>query len=365
MTLNQKATVVAHTVPVDQSSIQEFIAYCARVSNEANQNNKATAKKLVDYLVANKHFSPLEMVNFVVEVETPRDIARQLLRHRSFTFQEFCIAGESVITFTNGDEHTISELFDLWCDDNTVDYVETTPITMYNVDTGEISSSYIREVFYTGRKKVFTVITEGGNKIRCTEDHKFLVEGEFYPLNELGIFTEIATVVDGVLLFDTINSIEPAGEVDTYDIEIESSSHNYVANGFVVHNSQRYAEVDDSKMITREARLQDTKNRQNSIDADDPALEAWWDAKQKFIIDVVSDTYSEALDRGIAKEVARTILPEGNTMSRLYINGTLRSFLHYCQLRTGNGTQKEHQELAWLIADAIDAHFPFKQMLEQ
>jgi thymidylate synthase (FAD) len=123
--------------------------------------------------------------------------------------------------------------------------------------------------------------------------------------------------------------------------------------------SQRYADpTKDLSFVCREARLQDTKNRQNSIEVDDPALQAWWDAQQKFVIDNVNRIYSEAIERGIAKEQARAILPEGNTVSRLYMNGTLRSWIHFVELRSANGTQKEHQEVALACAQVIASVFP-------
>lgn len=191
---------------------QELIAFCARVSNPSNQFNVETADKLIRYLIKHKHWSPLEMVSACLEIETTRDIARQILRHRSFSFQEF---------------------------------------------------------------------------------------------------------------------------------------------------SQRYADpTQDLDFVLREARLQDTKNRQNSIETDDPALAAWWDAKQKFIIETVRQTYAEAIEKGIAKEQARAILPEGNTVSRLYMNGTLRSWIHFIDLRSGNGTQKEHMEVARECARVIAEAFP-------
>ena len=198
---------------------QELIAYCARVSNPSNQFNTETSEKLIKYLVKHAHWSPLEMVSACVEIETTRDIARQILRHRSFSFQEF---------------------------------------------------------------------------------------------------------------------------------------------------SQRYADpTKDLDFVLREARLQDTKNRQNSIEVDDPALTAWWDAQQKFIIDNVRRIYAEAIEKGIAKEQARAILPEGNTVSRLYMNGTLRSWVHFIELRAGNGTQKEHQLVALACAKAIAAIFPMTTSLVQ
>jgi len=110
--------------------------------------------------------------------------------------------------------------------------------------------------------------------------------------------------------------------------------------------------------VLREARLQDEKNRQNSVDTEDAELKVWWDAKQKFLIDYVKTTYAEAIEKGIAKEQARAILPEGNTVSRLYMNGTLRSWIHFIELRSGNGTQKEHMEVARECAKVIAEVFP-------
>lgn len=191
---------------------QELIAFCARVSNPSNQFNMETADKLIRYLIKHKHWSPLEMVSACLEIETTRDIARQILRHRSFSFQEF---------------------------------------------------------------------------------------------------------------------------------------------------SQRYADpTQDLDFVVREARLQDQKNRQNSVEVNDPALSAWWDAQQKFVIDNVRRIYAEAIEKGIAKEQARAILPEGNTVSRLYMNGTLRSWIHFIDLRSGNGTQKEHMEVARECARVIAEAFP-------
>ena len=193
-------------------NVQELVAFCARVSNPSNQFNSDTSEKLINYLIKNQHWSPLEMVFVCMEITTTRDIARQILRHRSFSFQEF---------------------------------------------------------------------------------------------------------------------------------------------------SQRYADpTQDLDFVIREARLQDTKNRQNSIVSNDAELESWWDAKQKFIIETVKETYAEAIAKGIAKEQARAILPEGNTVSRLYMSGTLRSWIHYIDLRNANGTQLEHQEIAKNCAKVISEIFP-------
>jgi thymidylate synthase (FAD) len=194
------------------TDVQELVAFCARVSNPSNQFNTESTEKLIRYLVKHQHWSPLEMVSACLEITTTRDIARQILRHRSFSFQEF---------------------------------------------------------------------------------------------------------------------------------------------------SQRYADpTKDLDFVIREARLQDTKNRQNSIESQDAALQSWWDAKQKFIIENVKQIYAEAIDKGIAKEQARAILPEGNTVSRLYMNGTIRSWIHFIQLRSANGTQKEHQLVALECAKVIASVFP-------
>jgi thymidylate synthase (FAD) len=213
-----KVELIGHTVPANSASFlkdaEEFIAYCARISNPANQWNTETSKKLIKYLVDNKHWSPLEMYHVVLDVTTTRDIARQLLRHRSFTFQEF---------------------------------------------------------------------------------------------------------------------------------------------------SQRYADVSQGglSLEPREARLQDTKNRQNSISSGvEPAVIIEWGRRQKQIITEVMGSYQWALDNGIAKEVARAILPEGLTESRLYVSGSLRSWVTYCMLRCSNGTQKEHMILARECATQVATIFP-------
>ena len=198
---------------------QELIAYCARVSNPSNQFNSETSEKLIRYLVKHAHWSPLEMVSACVEITTTRDIARQILRHRSFSFQEF---------------------------------------------------------------------------------------------------------------------------------------------------SQRYADpTKDLKFVTREARLQDPKNRQNSVDVEDQHLQNEWYRAQQRVIYAAQREYEWAIKNGIAKEQARAVLPEGLIESRLYMNGTLRSWIHFIELRSGNGTQKEHQLIALACAKAIAAIFPMSESLVQ
>ena len=197
---------------IDSTSATELVAYCARVSNPNNQNNKETSEKLIKYLMKHKHWSPLEMVSVCLEIETTRDIARQILRHRSFSFQEF---------------------------------------------------------------------------------------------------------------------------------------------------SQRYADpTKDLDFVVREARLQDPKNRQNSVETHDMNLIRQWEEMQKDIIRATRHAYTWAIEHGIAKEQARVVLPEGNTVSRMYVNGTLRSWIHYIELRGANGTQLEHIEVANAVAEVISKVFP-------
>jgi len=202
--------LISYSQSTQGQSLQDQVAFCARVSNPSNQLNTETNERLIRYLIKNNHWSPLEMVSICVEIECTRDIARQILRHRSFSFQEF---------------------------------------------------------------------------------------------------------------------------------------------------SQRYA-IADLGFEYKDARLQDTKNRQNSIPTEDARLQQLWTTMQDKVADTAEEAYQWAIDNGIAKEQARAVLPEGMTVSRLYMNGTLRSWVHYIQLRSGNGTQREHQEVALKCAEAIKPIFP-------
>src|SRR5210317_1885670 len=219
-----KVKLISYSKPTDEFysegivDAQELVAFCARVSNPSNQLNTETSETLINYLIKNAHWSPLEMVSACLEIETTRDIARQILRHRSFSFQEF---------------------------------------------------------------------------------------------------------------------------------------------------SQRYADPTVSLQFTRrEARLQDLKNRQNSIETDDKQLKEQWLIEQDKVILASMNAYRWALENGIAKEQARAVLPEGLTMSRMYVNGTLRSWIHFIELRSGNGTQKEHMEVAEACAKAITEIFPMSKNLD-
>jgi thymidylate synthase (FAD) len=211
--------LVSYTTPTEEfkdeglDNVQDLIAFCAKVSNPAAQVNKETSERLIKYLIKHQHWSPLEMANAVMEIETTRDIAHQIVRHRSFAFQEF---------------------------------------------------------------------------------------------------------------------------------------------------SQRYANPAEmgEQFTLRECRLQDTKNRQNSIETDNDELSRMWAIKQQMVINASKEAYEWAIENGIAKEQARVVLPEGNTKTRLYMNGTLRSWVHYIELRGANGTQKEHMDIAHACAKAIAEIFP-------
>ena len=217
-----KVKLISYSQPVDIPGVldaQELIAFCARVSNPSNQTNSETSEKLIRYLIKHQHWSPLEMVSACLKIHTTRDIARQMLRHRSFSFQEF---------------------------------------------------------------------------------------------------------------------------------------------------SQRYADpTKDLNFVYREARLQDTANRQNSIDTDDADLQQQWHRWQNNVITEARMAYNWAIENGIAKEQARAVLPEGLIESRLYMNGTLRSWVHFIELRSANGTQKEHQEVAVACAKVISEIFPIISTLNQ
>ena len=383
-----KARLVGFTQPSsefasDFTDAKDLIAFCARVSNPTNQYNNDTADKLLGYLKKHKHWSPFEMASATVEIETTRDIARQLLRHRSFSFQEFCIAGDSLITLELPNsiknkkrasyKRTIEHLYKLQQTGKLPSYVR-----VFDEESSTFVLCAIKEVFKTGVKPVFKITLENGKTITTTKEHKFLTDNGFQTLEEavglsmrgdLAAMTKVAFIgCNGVPLsrvhWSQVKHIEYVGEQMTYDMEVDHVSHNYVANGIVTHNSQRYADpVEELSFVIREARLQDDKNRQNSIDLtptlSNDLLQKEWSLRQKQILDLVEENYKWAIDKKIAKEQARVILPEGLTKSRLYVNGTIRSYIHYVDVRTDVATQKEHRELALAVAQAINQIFPF------
>ena len=519
---------------------EDILGYCARVSNPANQGKPVD--KLLKYCLEHKHFSVFEMANAIIEVNTTRDIARQILRHRSFSFQEFCITGDSLVTTYTECGRTkkipIKDLYKRYTgkywgrSDN---YVK-----IFDGSTKTFTKAKIKEVFNTGVKPVYEVVLENGRKIKSTLDHKFYTKEGFkrlgdlapgmpigcngeelyqnkewlqarkaesisnglglpyiaevgsvsyhtirkwlkrhglqYTKKEVSSFTEIwnkdlpaeqqprygkfqtaetrdkirashkkgeasslystgntdwrksitvwckgyhtellhkqgfrcpvsgenitrsTSEVDHILpiyshpelakdptnlqvlstsahhiksmeeaslsrktmKFSLIKSISYVGEEQTYDLEVEHTDHNYVANGIVTHNSQRYADPVSlgSNFVMSEARLQDHTNRQNSIEVEDESLQNWWDYQTWNVQSTAWAAYQEALAKGVAKEVARKVLPEGLTMSRMYINGTIRSWIHYCEVRRDAATQKEHREVADAIYNILKEQLP-------
>lgn len=559
-----KARVVGVTVPtVDFIPDSEgIISYCARVSNPSNQQNFESAAGLLKYCMKNGHWSVFDMANILIEVEAPRDIARQVLRHSSMKFQEFCVAEDSMITMIHDSgrsyKRSIKELYDL--QESKYKGRANWTVRHYNENTKQLEPAAIKEIFKTGLKDCFEMtlessLTKTGKKVKATADHKFLTlngwkrlgdittedfvaengiplyqdpawlsgakkvaiatgtgvqgiadmagisyhtarkwlrinslqfthaevaayteiwnkhlpseqqpmfnkshskesrdkmsksarsgqDSEFYTdgsftmedgpfrkkvtrwsrgyltelLNKQGgkcaitglTLTRDDAEVDHILpvysnpelafevsnlqvisrkehdkktqkekqesrwtiKWKKVSSVNFVGELETYDMEIDAPSHNYVANGIITHNSQRYAVA--QSLVVRETRLQDKKNRQNSIELDltdkedfDKCLE--WEKRQGEVIALVKKHYAWAIENDIAKECARVILPEGNTMSYMYANTTVRSAITYLSVRDDEGvTQKEHVYLAKVIKPAIIEHFPFlEELLEK
>lgn len=537
----------------------ELVAYMARVSNPEGQDNPDSAR-LISYLIRHKHWSPFEMVSACVEINTTRDIARQILRHRSFHFQEFCVAGNTNITLElpNGEKRgkrvaytrTIEHLYKLQEEGKKM----PSGVRVYDEVSKTFKRVAIKEVFKTGVKPIYRVKLDNGRFVDSTKEHKFFTDSGWDTLEDaVGLVTkagraaitkDVAFACNGVPAYQSLDwmqsakehainngtglhgiaelagctthtvrkwlkklglqftkkevasyteiwnkglkgyswgkhsletiekmrasakkgadsnlwrggvdrgdrlkiadwcnahraeflknanyqcgkcgssknlelhhvepvyshperaydkenievlceschdnvhgiaghhktwrergkgntltihwskvvSIEYLGEQMTYDMEVDHESHNYVANGIVTHNSQRYADASLlGDMVERECRLQDTKNRQNSLDCDKQGLSKGWQIIQEKVWDEAIRAYKNSLDAGIAKEQARALLPEGLTPSRMYMHGTLRDWIHYIEVRTDPSTQKEHRLIAQAISDVLRAEFP-------
>ena len=535
--------IVGVTQPVvDEIPDSEgLISYQARVSNPKNQSNYKTASRLLDYCMRHQHWSVFEMANVVVEIKAPRDISRQILRHRSANFQELCVSeGTRITTETDSGRSKKVNIEDLWKRFNSSYWKRSQNLVrVFDEKTKLLIPAKIKEVFKTGEKETFKLTLDDGKQIVCTDEHKFLcfdgfkrlkdmTEEDFVATNGVPLYQdrewlknakessiESGTGLQGIadmakisphtirkwlkihklqftrkevssynpiwnkglpkelqpafrrvwteeqrenrrkvakkgpecnlykngntenrtwrklvadfcvaykqellinqnwrcpvsgrsltmensavdhvqpvglrpdLAFDKSNlavlhkeahnektakeismfkqtvsykkvkSIEYVGIKQTYDMEIEHIDHNYVANGIVTHNSQRYSAVDD--FVVREARLQDETNRQNSIETDDEELKEWWYEAQEEALSVCQQVYTAALEKGIAKECARVVLPEGNTMSTLYMNATVRTWYHYATLRASPETQKEHRLVAIMVMEELKKYFP-------
>lgn len=537
-----KVRVIGVTKPVCDfiPDSEGILSYAARVSNPSNQENFDTASGLLKYCVRNKHYSVFETCSITMEIETPRDIARQILRHRSFSFQEFCVAeGTKISTIVGGSTKKV-KIEDLYKRYKSNQYWNKSDnmVRVFDEKTSTLVQAKIKEVFKTGVKPVYKMTLDNGRTIESTLEHKFLTQegfsklgnieiGDFVGCNgipvwqmqqwlaeakfeaiengtglqgiadkagtsthtirkwlkkhnpqftkkQVAVYTEVwnkgldsekqpmygkliseetrmkmqdsskkgsssvlfkggnprsfglevrdywykrknnliktlgsVCAVSGKecsfeeleidhikplskfpeLAYEASNiqllckeehrkksalesskrlltaswhkvvSIEFVGDKETYDMEIDHDSHNYVANGIITHNSQRYAQ--STTFINRECRLQDEKNRQNSLECFDEDTAHVWKVMQAELLAVAEKNYQHALDIGIAKEVARTLLPEGLTLSKMYMQGSLRSWIHFIQVRDDEGiAQKEVVDVARKVKVELLKQFP-------
>lgn len=380
-----KVTPVAITLPLieidgKQISADELMAYVARVSNPKNQENLNTMPKLLRYCADHKHWSVFEQADMTVEIQTTRAIAQQILRHRSFCFQEFCISGDSKIScITPGGKVKLRSIKSLYYLQKDIRWSKL--IRTYDKESNILIPTKIKEVFKTGIKSIYCITLDNGKKIKTTLEHKFLTKNGFVSLQELKIGSIVgcngepvyknkewleetkkqchknktSSEIKETIYWSKISNIEFIGEEMTYDIEIEHKSHNYIANGIIVHNSQRYAKALDFEVY--EARRQDDKNRQNSIDDIDDETKTWFRSIQRQVWETCRGIYEEALKNGIAKECARFILPL-NTKTTLYMKGNVRSWIHYIELRTMHGVQKEHRDISLECKKIFMKYYP-------
>jgi len=525
--------LVSVTQPVDRlvaegiKTAEDLIVYTARVSSPTNQTNMETGPKLLQYLITNRHWSPFELATLAVEITTSRAIAAQILRHRSFSFQEFCVSGDTQVSCIAAcgaiRRRTIKELFTLQYDTRWGRLIR-----VYDDTTKTLVPSKVKEVFSTGVKKVWLLTLESGRTVKSTLEHKFLTREGFVPLEniQVGAFvgtngepcyqseswlaeqraqvptrslSQIATnagcstmtirkwlrryrlqytrhevasytpiwnkglppteqpmfgkghtsatrekqaesarkgaasplyvngnsqltsfrqrvwqwqakhknallrrtptctacgaeehlqldhkvpvSADPSLAFDINNlqvlcftchkmkdrgalqtikwspvkSIVLVGEEDTYDLEVEHPSHNYVANGIITHNSLRYA-ASPCEFEPQEARVKGDTNRQGSLPAS-TTVERLWQAQLKEVQEQAVMMYQAALRDNIAPEVARMMLPLG-VQTRLYMTGTVRSWIHYLEARIDSHAQKEHRDIALEIQKIFAEQFP-------
>lgn len=367
---------------------EEIIAAIARHGVIKEDNGK-----LVRYLMDNKHWSPLDMVNFTFEIETSRAIGRQMLRHASIKPQEHCVTGDTLITTETSGRSVKVRIDKLWKRFNSKQYWDNSLnlVRTFDFKSKTFVKSKIKEVFYNGVRDVYLVKLSNGKSIKSTLSHKYFdfKTQEFIPLSSLKVGDFIA--INGVpvhqskewlseakvesinnklgLPYTCIESIEYVGKEDVYDLEVEDENHNYIANGIVVHNSQRYSDKLNFEPI--ELRKEHPTNRQSSTDVFDPMIpaqkfkflegEAHLDAKASAVVeellDNIQNVYFSLIEAGVAKECARMILPEC-TSSTLSFNGTLRSWLSFLNVRCDHHTQKELVEIATLIGTELEKELP-------
>jgi thymidylate synthase ThyX len=353
-------------------SAQEVISYVARVSNPNNQLNFDTAAGLLRYCIKHQHWSIFETSYMTLEINTTRAIAAQILRHRSFCFQEFCMAGSTNVYFDAPESvETLENLYEEWSKGGDQrNTIRDMHVKIFDRDSSTFKTSHIKEVFITGLKDIFEVTLENGKVIRCTKEHKVLTTGGFKSLEDhlrLKLIDDVVTInyeyigcdESGYLSWSKVKIVKYLGKEMTYDLEIDHKSHNYVADGVVVHNSQRYA---DTKLLSDkpeppDLRRQDTKNRQNSIDDLGDFVKLTLQDEISKYFERGQVLYNSLLDKGIAAECARFVLPLA-TPTRIYMTGSCRSWITYIALREKNGTQKEHMEIAKQCKDVFGQQFP-------
>lgn len=343
-----------------------IISYQARVSNANNQLDFHTADKLLSYCAREGHWSIFDMANLVLEIKAPRDISRQVLRHSSAKFQEFCVAeGTLVHTMTASGSLNKVPIEDLYKRFKSKQYWDMSSklVRVYDENSGRFVSSKIKEVFETGVKPVYKMELGNRKVITSTLDHKFLTYSGFKRLEDISkgeIVGCYSDLFDFEPSYSPVKSIEYVGELQTYDLEVEHDSHNYVADGIVTHNSQRYADVTEDMFCLRGLRLQDTKNRQNSIDGhfNESEQEEWYNDQEE-VITKVNSIVSKWRSREVAKECTRVFMPEGLTMSKMYMNATVRTWIHYTGLRSKRGeTQSEHCDVSDKCREFLLQYFP-------
>jgi thymidylate synthase ThyX len=333
---------------------ENIISYCARVSNPSNQENYDTSHKLLKYCAKNKHWSVFEQASMCVEINTTRAISAQLIRHNTMKFQEFCIAEGSLITFEHNIKIPIETLYE---NRENVEF-NNLNIKVYDEGTKTIKLTSIKEVFNTGLKECINLILENNNILTCTTDHKVYTSRGFLSIKECNNsdFIALHNEEDDTIYYERIMRIENVGIKQTYDIEVNHVSHNYMSNGIVTHNSQRYATVSEMGIEIPHLRRQDLKNRQSSIDDIQEVNDKFKSKIEEYFQEGLK-LYNELIDHGVAKESARFILPM-STKTRLYMTGSIRSFIHYCQVRCDPSTQYEHRELAIQIKNILIEQLP-------
>jgi len=335
---------------------EALVAEMARVSNPKNQKNPSYTG-LIKYLLDNNHWSPFETVAACFSINTSRRIAPQILRHRSFTFQEFCLSGDTMVAKI---DQTVGEtrptpIKTMYAKQEWDNY-KNIKVLAYNEATGLFIKVSVKTITCNGEHPLFKVTLANGNTIKCTKNHKFLTETQGFQtledivgltlLNDKALVSQDGKVAARKRKFAEwveITDVEYAGIEMTYDLEIDHPSHNYIANNIIVHNSTRYAAVEG--FVDVNPRSQDLKNRQSSHDDLSPEIKEWFQNTKLNVEKTAMDAYQTALSKGIAKESAAFLLPMSAT-THMYIQGTLRSYIHYINLRTDPATQLEHRELA-------------------